>query len=103
MDSWLTFLSKCSKWRLSKKRGLVADGCRILNEFALRNVSAHACVSQVYAPQTKVLEGLTKDEIQVFDILFNGLEGGTKDEIRILGYEPLKRQSVENQRRFWKD
>ena len=26
-----------------------------------------------YAPQTKVLEGLTKDEIPVFDILFNGL------------------------------
>ncbi len=28
---------------------------------------------RIYAPQTKVLEGLTKDEIQVFDILFNGL------------------------------
>jgi hypothetical protein len=40
---------------------------RILNEFALRNVSAHACVSQVYAPQTKVLEGGTKDEIRIFD------------------------------------
>ena len=26
LDSLLTFLSKCSKWRLSKKRGLVADG-----------------------------------------------------------------------------
>jgi hypothetical protein len=26
LDSWLTLLSKCSKWRLSKKRGLVADG-----------------------------------------------------------------------------
>jgi len=28
--------------------------------------------TQVYAPQTKSLEGLTKDEIQIFDILFNG-------------------------------
>ncbi len=27
VDLWLTLLSKCSKWRLSKKRGLVADGC----------------------------------------------------------------------------
>ncbi len=26
LDSWLTLLSKCSKWRLSKNRGLVADG-----------------------------------------------------------------------------
>jgi len=26
LDSWLTFLSKCSKWRWSKNRGLVADG-----------------------------------------------------------------------------
>jgi hypothetical protein len=42
---------------------------RILNEFALRNVSAHACVSQVYAPQTKILEGGTKDEIRIFDLL----------------------------------
>jgi hypothetical protein len=25
LDSWLTLLSKCSKWRLSKNRGLVAD------------------------------------------------------------------------------
>jgi hypothetical protein len=25
LDSWLTFLSKCSKWGLSEKRGLVAD------------------------------------------------------------------------------
>ncbi len=29
LDSWLTFLSKCSKWRLSKKRGLVAYDCAI--------------------------------------------------------------------------
>jgi hypothetical protein len=27
LDSWMTRLSKCSKWRLSKDRGLVADGC----------------------------------------------------------------------------
>ena len=26
-ESRLTLLSKCSKWRLSKNRGLVADGC----------------------------------------------------------------------------
>jgi len=26
VDLWLTLLSKCSKWRLSKKGGLVADG-----------------------------------------------------------------------------
>jgi hypothetical protein len=26
-ESTLKYLSKCSKWRLSKKRGLVADGC----------------------------------------------------------------------------
>jgi hypothetical protein len=28
--------------------------------------------NSLYAPQTKILEGLTKDEIQIFDILFNG-------------------------------
>ena len=27
LDSWLELLSKWSKWRLSKKRGLVAEGC----------------------------------------------------------------------------
>jgi hypothetical protein len=27
---------------------------------------------KIYAPQTKILEGLTKDEIHIFDILFNG-------------------------------
>jgi hypothetical protein len=29
-------------------------------------------LEEVYAPQTKILEGLTKDEIQIFDMLFNG-------------------------------
>jgi len=28
--STLKYLSKCSKWRLSKKSGLVADGCIII-------------------------------------------------------------------------
>jgi hypothetical protein len=27
---------------------------------------------KLYAPQTKIVEGLTKDEIRIFDILFNG-------------------------------
>ncbi len=27
---------------------------------------------EIYAPQTKILEGATKDEIQIFDRLFNG-------------------------------
>jgi hypothetical protein len=29
-------------------------------------------VQQMYAPQTKILEGGTKDEIRIFDGLFNG-------------------------------
>jgi hypothetical protein len=28
--------------------------------------------AESYAPQTKILEGLTKDEIHIFDVLFNG-------------------------------
>ncbi len=28
--------------------------------------------NKVYAPQTKILEGGTKDDIRIFDILFNG-------------------------------
>jgi hypothetical protein len=30
-------------------------------------VKLHAQSPQIYAPQTKILEGLTKDEIQIFD------------------------------------
>jgi hypothetical protein len=29
-------------------------------------------IAQFYAPQTKILEDGTKDEIQIFDILVNG-------------------------------
>jgi hypothetical protein len=29
-------------------------------------------IAQFYAPQTKILEGGTKDEIRIFDGLFNG-------------------------------
>jgi len=36
VDLRLTLLSKCSKWRLSTKRGLVADGC--INEHSLMRV-----------------------------------------------------------------
>jgi hypothetical protein len=28
--------------------------------------------AESYAPQTKILQGLTKDEIHIFDVLFNG-------------------------------
>jgi hypothetical protein len=28
--------------------------------------------TQVYAPQTKILEGRTKEEIRLFEALFNG-------------------------------
>jgi hypothetical protein len=30
-------------------------------------------VSKVYAPQTTILEGLTKEEIQIFEALFKGV------------------------------
>jgi hypothetical protein len=31
---------------------------------------------KMYPSQTKILEGLTKDEIQIFDILFKGVSTG---------------------------
>jgi len=41
-ESRLTFWSKCSKWRLSEKRGLVADGCFVsLGKKFTRFVSQH--------------------------------------------------------------
>ncbi len=33
--SWLTLLSKCSKWWLSKKGGLVAEGCLLINRVVI--------------------------------------------------------------------
>jgi hypothetical protein len=60
---------KCSKWRLSKKRGLVADGCpkrRFWNTD--RNDR-----SLFYPSQTKILEGRTNLSECVFEALFKGV------------------------------
>jgi hypothetical protein len=130
LDSWMTLLSKCSKWRLSKKRGLVADvwcGVRAIRvKECVRAIRVKECVPasrvkecvpasrvkecvpasrvkegvralmclsnsqddeiarpcvcrthtihkmiddvpvQLYAPQTKIWEGGTKDEMRIF-------------------------------------
>jgi len=51
LDWWLTLLEICPKWRLSKKRGLVADGCS----------------------QTKILETETAGRACLFEVLCEGV------------------------------
>jgi hypothetical protein len=75
VDLWLTLLSKCSKWRLSKKRGLVADGwsnwpdCGVLR----MPVPSLSRGRELDTSQTKILEGGTKDVIRLFETLFKGV------------------------------
>jgi len=72
--STLKYLSKCSKWRLSKKRGRVAGGCfRRTFQWCEYTLWATTFGSKFYAPQTKILERMTKEEIRIFEALFKGV------------------------------
>jgi hypothetical protein len=56
----LTLLSKCSKWRLSKKRGLVADGCTIPHFIIV--ASRKVALSYIGRIMTRMLQSMTTKE-----------------------------------------
>ena len=37
-----------------------------------KTIREYSCLVQFYAPQTKIWEGGTRDEMRMFDALFNG-------------------------------
>jgi hypothetical protein len=68
-DPLTNFFTKESIQRSNASYGIAWASLRciiIINQAYVRHKSKH------YAPQTKILEGLTKDEIRIFDWLFNG-------------------------------
>jgi len=44
-ESRLTLLSKCSKWRLSKNWGLVADGCNMHHRTSTESTTSRCAIS----------------------------------------------------------
>jgi len=72
VDLWLTLLSKCSKWRLSKKRGLVADGCFRMRLPGEGRHFSTICSPNTHSPQSyKCFPSLGKRILKGFSTLQN--------------------------------
>jgi hypothetical protein len=71
VDLWLTCLSKCSKWRLSEKMGLVSDGWFHAPHVRPRPERATFLLATMYPSQTKIGDGRTNISECFFEALFD--------------------------------
>ncbi len=79
-DVRITFQWLVAQIKYSHSWKVYAPQTKIFEDFGRMNKRWHAYfrstfqrfLAQIYAPQTKILEGGTKDEIRIFEALFNG-------------------------------